>query len=276
MRVGIIGLGLMGGSLALALRKYKLVSKIYGCFRSVKQTKEVLDLNLVDEVLNIDELKEKSDLIVLAISVDKIIEYIPKLLDININTTIVDLGSTKKSILDNIPLKIRSNFIGAHPMVGTEKSGPSAAIENFYENSVVVLCDTNMNSSYHLNRVKNIFSTIQMKIIDMNSSQHDIHACFMSHLPHAISFALANTVMNHEDPISIVQLAAGGFKDMSRVAKSSPSMWIDIFKQNRDNLLESLDLFKNQMNFIQTLLEDEKYDELENWMKKANTLHKIL
>ena len=110
----------------------------------------------------------------------------------------------------------------------------------------------------------------------MDSSKHDIHACYMSHLPHILSFSLANTVMSHEDPKSIIALAAGGFKDMSRIAKSSPIMWSDIFKQNRKNLLDSMDLFEKHLRDARKLIEEENYENLQIWMKKANTLHEIL
>ncbi|XPV53898.1 MAG: prephenate dehydrogenase dimerization domain-containing protein [Halarcobacter ebronensis] len=115
-----------------------------------------------------------------------------------------------------------------------------------------------------------------MRIVVMDADEHDVHACYMSHLPHAISFSLANTVMGHEDPKSIIALAAGGFKDMSRVAKSSPRMWRDVFKQNRKNLLTSIDLFEEHMKKVRKMVEDENYEELEEWMEKANTLHEIL
>ena len=276
MNVGIIGLGLMGGSLAKALKKYSIAKKVYGYVKSVEQKKEVLDLGLVDGVLDIATLKEKSDLIILALRVDTIIEFMPLLLDIDEKTTIMDLGSTKEFIIKNIPNSIRKNFIAAHPMVGTEKSGPRAAIDDFYEGHTVVLCDTCDNDSYHVNKVVDIFKEIGMRIVLMNAKEHDIHACYMSHLPHAISYSLANTVMGHEDPKSIIALAAGGFKDMSRIAKSSPKMWTDIFRQNKKNLLESIDLFDAHMKVVRNLLEEEKYDELEEWMSKANTLHEIL
>jgi prephenate dehydrogenase len=115
-----------------------------------------------------------------------------------------------------------------------------------------------------------------MRLVFMDSHNHDVHACYMSHLPHAISYSLANTVMNHEDPKSIIALAAGGFTDMSRIAKSSPNMWTDIFKQNRENLLDSIDLFEEHMKKVRSMVENEEYEELEQWMKKANTLHEIL
>jgi prephenate dehydrogenase len=140
----------------------------------------------------------------------------------------------------------------------------------------VVLCDLQNVDELHKARAINIFAAIKMNIVYMDSKEHDIHACYMSHLPHAISFSLANTVMSHEDPRSIVALAAGGFKDMSRVAKSSPNMWSDIFRQNRQNLLDSIDIFENQMQHVRKLVEDEDYEKLKEWMYKANSLHDIL
>lgn len=276
LTVGIIGLGLMGGSLAKAVKKYGIAKKVYGYVRNEDQKKEVLDLKLVDEVVDFETLKKKSDLIVLAVAVDTIINFIPQLLDIDSKTTVMDLGSTKEFIIKNIPSSIRKNFIAAHPMVGTEKNGPKAAIDNFYEGHTVVLCNMEDNDTYHSDIALTLFQEIGMRIVKMDAADHDIHACYMSHLPHAISFSLANTVMGHEDPKSIIALAAGGFKDMSRVAKSSPKMWTDIFKQNKENLLESIDIFENQMKIVRDMIENEKYEEMDTWMKKANSLHEIL
>ncbi len=276
MNIGIVGLGLMGGSLAKAVKKYGIAKKVYGYARSEKSKKEILELNLVDELVDIKALKEKCDLIVLAIPVDNIISFLPELLDINKNTTIMDLGSTKEFIVKNIPLEIRNNFVAAHPMCGSEKFGPKASMDNLYEGKTVVLCDLEANSELHKNRAIKVFQDIGMRLVFMNSHNHDVHACYMSHLPHAISYSLANTVMNHEDPKSIIALAAGGFTDMSRIAKSSPNMWTDIFKQNRENLLNSIDLFEDHMKKVREMVENEEYEKLEEWMKKANTLHEIL
>ena len=276
MTVGIIGLGLMGGSLAKAVKKYSIAKKVYGYVRNEEQKQEVLDLKLVDEVVDIETLKNESDLIVLAVPVDTIINFLPLLLDVDSKTTIMDLGSTKEFIVNNVPSKIRKNFVAAHPMVGTEKNGPKAAIDNFYEGHTVVLCNLEDNEEHHVEKVTRVFQEVGMRIVNMDAKEHDVHACFMSHLPHAISYSLANTVMGHEDPKSIIALAAGGFKDMSRVAKSSPKMWTDIFKQNRGNILESIDLFENQMKLVRELIEEEKYEDLEKWMSNANTLHEIL
>jgi prephenate dehydrogenase len=276
LNIGIIGLGLMGGSLAKAVKRYGIAKKVYGFTNSEKNKKDILELNLVDELVDLETLKKVSDVIILAIPVDAIINMFPNFLEISKNTTIIDMGSTKEYIVKNIPKDIRKNFIAAHPMTGTEKSGPKAAIDDLYEGKTVVLCDLEDNENLHVNKAFKIFQAIGMRIVVMDSAQHDIHACFMSHLPHVISFSLANTVMNHEDPKSIIALAAGGFKDMSRIAKSSPRMWSDIFKQNRKNLLASIDLFESQLQNARKMLEEENYELLEEWMKKANTLHEIL
>ncbi|RXJ98346.1 prephenate dehydrogenase [Arcobacter sp. CECT 8986] len=276
LNIGIVGLGLMGGSLAKALKKYGIAKKVLGYINNEKNKKDVLELNLVDEIVDLETLKKESDVIILAIPVDGIIKMFPSLQDIDKKTTIIDMGSTKEYIVENIPEQIRENFIPAHPMTGTEKSGPKAAIDGLYEGNTVVLCNLEKNENTHVNKALRIFQGIGMRIVVMNADEHDIHACFMSHLPHAISFSLANTVMSHEDPKSIIALAAGGFKDMSRVAKSSPKMWTDIFKQNRKNLLKSIDLFEEHMKKVRKMVEDENYEELEKWMAKANTLHEIL
>ncbi|WP_066153601.1 prephenate dehydrogenase [Aliarcobacter cryaerophilus] len=276
MNIGIIGLGLMGGSLAKAVKRYGISKKVYGFTNSEKNAKEIEELGLVDELVDLETLKKVSDVIILSIPVDAIISMFPNFLDINEKTTIIDMGSTKEYIVKNIPPKIRKNFIAAHPMTGTEKNGPKAAIDNLYEGKTVVLCDLEDNENMHVNKAFKIFQEIGMRIVVMNSHEHDVNACYISHLPHLISFSLANTVMSHQNPKEIIALAAGGFKDMSRIAKSSPRMWGDIFKQNRENMLESIKSFEDQMNEAKKMIEEERYEELENWMKKANSLHEIL
>ena len=276
MNIGIIGLGLMGGSLAKAVKRYGISKKVYGFTNSEKNKKEIEELGLVDELVDLETLKKVSDVIILSIPVDAIISMFPNFLDIDDKTTIIDMGSTKEYIVKNIPSKIRKNFVAAHPMTGTEKNGPKAAIDNLYEGKTVVLCDLEDNENMHVNKAFKIFQEIGMRIVVMNSHEHDVNACYISHLPHLISFGLANTVMSHQNPKEIIALAAGGFKDMSRIAKSSPRMWGDIFKQNRENMLESIKSFEDQMNEAKKMIEEERYEDLENWMKKANSLHEIL
>ncbi len=274
MTIGIVGLGLIGGSLGLALQDTKLVSKVVGYDHNLTNCKDALELNLIDEIVSFDEIK-KCAVIFLAIPVEGIIKTLSLLEDIDENTTIVDMGSTKNEIIKSIPDSIRANFVAAHPMAGTEKFGPSAAFKTLYQNKIVVLCNTKKTADLHKDRATQIFSHIGMRIVFMEADNHDKHASFISHLPHAISYALANSVIGQEDPKSILLLAAGGFEDMSRLAKSSPTMWSDIFKQNRTNLLSSLELFEKELSKCKEMVKDEKWSELENWMGDATTLHKI-
>lgn len=275
LKFGIVGLGLMGGSFAKVVKKHNLSSQVVGYDHNIKHQEQALELNLVEKVVEIEELLT-CDMIVLCIPVNAIVAFMPSLENISLNTTIIDFGSTKKLIVDNVPKKIKKNFIPAHPMTGTEKFGPNAAIDGLYEGKTIVLCDLEKCDDLHKNRVLDIFNAIAMRIVYMDSSTHDIHACYISHLPHAISFALANTVMNHEEPTHIISLAGGGFRDMSRVAKSSSHMWTDIFRQNHNNMLDSLDKFDNQMKKIRDMIENKEYDKMALWMDKANTLHDIL
>jgi len=275
LKFGIVGLGLMGGSFAKVIKKYNLASEVVGYDHNKLHQKQAIELNLVDKIVNLEELKQV-DIIVLCIPVDAIIAFMPKLEGIAKDTTIMDFGSTKKLIVDNIPDSLRSNFVPAHPMTGTEKFGPSAAMDGLYEGKTIVLCDLDKCEELHKNRVLDIFNAIAMRIVNMDSATHDVHACYISHLPHAISYGLANTVMSHEDPENIITLAAGGFKDMSRIAKSSPDMWTDIFRQNRENLLKSLDIYAQQMDNMKKMLENEDYESITNWMDKASSLHDIL
>jgi len=275
MTVGIVGLGLIGGSLGLALQDTKLVSKVLGYDHNLTNCEDALSLNLINEIVSFDEIK-KCDIIFLAIPVEAIINTLGSLEGIDEKTTVVDLGSTKGEIIKSVPTSIRSNFVAAHPMAGTERFGPHAAFKTLYQDKIVVFCDTKNTADFHKDRATQLFSHIGMKIVFMEEKEHDKHACFISHLPHAISYALANSVIGQEDPKSILLLAAGGFESMSRLAKSSPTMWSDIFKQNRENLLTSLELFEKELSTCKEMIKDEKWNELENWMGDATTLHKIL
>lgn len=276
MKIGIIGLGLMGGSLGLTLKKLSKEYYILGYDHNQSHQKEALSLKLVDEI-NDDFKKIKGcDVIILTIPVDAIIAIMPKLKGVTPDCTIIDFGSSKEKISNSIPSGIRKNFVTAHPMTGTEKFGPSAAINDLYDHKTMVVCDQE-KSGEHQNRIATkIFNDIGSKIVYMNAKEHDRHAAFISHMPHAVSYAIANSVMRQEDADAIVTLAGGGFKSMSRIAQSSPNMWEDIFRQNKENLLESIVSFNNEMLLCQKLIENESWDELHSWMKKANKLHEIL
>ena len=275
MEVAIVGLGLMGGSLALDLKKHGIAKRIVGYDHNEEHRKSALKLGLVDEIVEFTRIKQ-ADVIFLAIPVEAIIKLLPQLQDIPSSTTIIDLGSTKEKIVRSCPPSIRKNFVAAHPMTGTEYSGPEAAIEGLYYDKIVVLCNVEESGPEHVEKAENIFTAIGMQIVYMDAHEHDLHAAYISHLPHAISYALANSVLKQEDPKSILILAAGGFKDMSRLAKSNPDMWVDIFKQNKENLLQSIEVFKKELRYAHTLIQEERWEELREWMRRATTLHQIL
>lgn len=275
MMLGVVGLGLMGGSLALAARKSDRFDLIAGYDHSPEHEKEAIDRQIVDSVLPLDRLLATADQIILAIPVEAIVALMPQLTGIKEGAVICDLGSTKTRIVRSIPDSVRRRFVAAHPMAGTEYSGPAAAFESLYTDRIVVLCDTQENDPDALKAVCVLFESLGMHTVFMGAQEHDRHAAFISHLPHAISYALANSVLSQEDKQNILTLAAGGFEDMSRLAKSSAGMWIDIFKQNREPLLDSLHVFKRQYARVVELIEQESWQELKEWMSSANSLHSI-
>lgn len=276
IKVGIVGLGLMGGSLSLALQKHSKDYYFIGLDHNEEHCSQALRLGLVDEITTSLETLKTCDIIFLTIPVDGIIAVIKQLGSLPDDCTVIDLGSTKEKISLSIPSEVRHNFVTAHPMTGTEKFGPTAALEDLYTDKVVVLCDIKKSGEYQAKVAKKLFSDIGMNIVCMGSKEHDRHAAFISHMPHALSYAIANSVIKQEDSESIIALAGGGFKDMSRIAKSSPNMWEDIFRQNKSNVLEAIQTLQSELKKCQKMVENEEWDTLNDWMREANTLHDIL
>ena len=276
MKIGIIGLGLMGGSLGLALKKYPEKYQIIGYDHNQEHQRDALKLQLIDRLASTWEEIVACDVIVLTIPVDAIIKTAQRLQEVEKNCTIIDFGSSKEKIDAGIPPKIRQNFVTAHPMTGTEKFGPTAAIEGLYEEKVMVVCNPEKSGKPQNAVALDLFEDIKAKVVFMDAKEHDRNAAFISHMPHAVSYAIANSVMKQEDNESITALAGGGFKSMSRIAKSSPTMWEDIFRQNKENLLESINAFNEELSLCQTMIENEEWERLHKWMSDANKLHEIL
>lgn len=275
MKAAIIGLGLIGGSLALNLKKNKFISTVYGFDINKTHEEEALKLGLIHDLITFDRLNE-CDLIFLCVPVGAIISTIQKLKNIPKSTTIIEFGSTKLSILKAIPKDIKEQFILAHPMAGTEFNGPNAAKIDLFSNAVCVLCNSENTSVFHQHRCIELLSNIGMKITFMNAVDHDHHSAIISHLPHVISFSLANYVLDCEDKKNILHLAGGSFADMSRIAKSSPAMWESVFKENKENVLAALEGFESELQEFRQMLISEDYDKLNEWLKKANKLKEIL
>jgi len=275
-KVGFVGLGLMGGSLSIALKKLPKTYYFLGLDHNAEHCSQALELGLVDEVVSSLEMLKACDIIFLSIPVDGIIAVAQNLGTLPAQCTVIDLGSTKEKISASIPSEIRQNFVTAHPMTGTEKFGPQAAIDDLYKDKVVVLCDLEKSGKHQEEVAKSLFSDIGMQIVCMDATEHDRHAAFISHMPHALSYALANSVMQQEASKSIIALAGGGFKDMSRIAKSSPNMWEDVFRQNKINILEAIHSFQAELKKCEKMVENEEWSALHNWMSDANKLHDIL
>ena len=276
MNIGIIGLGLIGGSLGLALRDMKLIDKVSGYDKSEQNAKDALELGLVDELKSFEEIKNSCDVIFIAVPVEGIIKVLARLEGAPLSTTIIDLGSTKERIVKSCPTSLKSQFIAAHPMAGTEYSGPKAAFKELLKGAVVVLCDDESTSQKHLKRATEILSHVGMHIIFMDAVSHDHHVGFISHLPHAISFSLVNATLNEEERRNIFLLGGSSFAGMARIAKSSEIMWTDIFRQNKDNILTAMQAFKTEFAHCEDMLKNERWDELSLWMKNAHQIKEIL
>ncbi|MCI6988031.1 MAG: prephenate dehydrogenase [Campylobacter sp.] len=275
MRVGIVGLGLIGGSMGLALKDMKLVEKRVGYDINRQNELDAINLGIVDEMASFDEIK-KCDVVFLAIPVEAIIQTLQDMQDIPKTTTIIDLGSTKKRIIQSCPISIKGNLIAAHPMAGTENSGPKFAMKDLLKEAVVVICEDNDTDKFHLKKAVELLSNAGMRITFMDAKSHDHHVSFISHLPHVISFSLVNSVLKEENTKNIINLANRSFGDMSRISKSSPIMWVDIFKQNKDNVLNAVDHFKKELEIGTNLIKEEKWDELKEWITNARKIRDIL
>ncbi|TLD89172.1 prephenate dehydrogenase [Helicobacter sp. MIT 05-5294] len=274
MQAGIIGLGLIGGSLGLALKEIGMFKRIIGLDNNPLHLQQALSLGLIDEGAELEEIK-LCDVIFLATPVEAILQILPSLVGVAPHCTIIDLGSTKHLISMSVPKEIRKNFVCAHPMSGTENFGPKAAFKELLPHHILVLTDLEKSGELQVAMAKEIFVALKMNIIKMDSKSHDNHAAFISHLPHIISYALANTVLSQQNPNDILALAGGGFKSMVRIAKSSSRMWCDVSKQNRQELLKSLEFFQEEIRYAQKLIQEEHWEELEKWMAKANSLYEI-
>ncbi|WP_394951905.1 prephenate dehydrogenase [uncultured Helicobacter sp.] len=276
LNAGIIGLGLIGGSMGLALRELGGFGCIAGFDNNPLHSQQALSLGLVDECISLEELISDGDVLFLATPVESIIALLPKLTSIKPSATIIDLGGTKELIIKHIPDSIRKNFIAAHPMAGTEFYGPKAALPHLFKDSIVILANLEESGEAQIQMAREIFLGIGMKIIKMDAHEHDRHIALISHMPHIISYALANAVLSQEDPQTILALIGGGFRSMSRLSKSSPKMWNDIFKQNTQNVLDSITSFQDELQKAKNMLESKDWEGLETFMAQANKLQEFM
>lgn len=277
MKLTVIGLGLMGGSMAIDLRKAGFATEIIGVDASQENAEEALRLGIVDQIENLESAVSMADMVIIAIPVDKIRGILIQVLDvIPSQTTVIDVGSTKKAIaeaVDNHPK--RRNYISAHPMSGTENSGPSAALSGLFDGKINIICDQDKCGPQHLAFAEKMFQVLGMKIAYMTADEQDHSTAFISHLPHAAAFALANAVLDKEDREIIFDLASGGFNSTVRLAKSSPEMWGPIFQQNKQYVVESLDVYIKHLKAFRKSIESDP-EQMMELMRNANRIRGIL
>ena len=277
-RIAIVGVGLIGGSLALQLHEKKISSKLIGVETNEFHAQKALELELVDEILSLDEAILDSDVVILAIPVDSMVTLLPQVLDKIDDQIVVDLGSTKSQLVDavkNHPK--RGRYVAAHPMWGTEYSGPQAAIRGAFEKVAVAICNAKESDTDAVEWARNMFGKIGMRLLEMDAYAHDLHAAYVSHISHITSFALANTVLEKEkEEGAIFDLASAGFESTVRLAKSNPAMWVPIFKQNRENVLDVLNEHISQLRKFKSCLEKENYEYLLELIEEANKIKGII
>jgi len=277
-KIAIVGVGLMGSSLALRLKNEGVAAEIIGVDNNPEHLSIALAQKIIGSSMSLTDAIAASDIIVVAIPVDATIAILPSILNQVQDQIVFDLGSTKASIIEKIKdHPMRGRFVGTHPMWGTEKNGPQAAVQDAFKNRAVVLCDQDNSDSDAFNWVSAMYEKIGMRILCMNTVEHDLHVAYISHVSHITSFALANTVLEKEkEDAAIFELASGGFESTVRLAKSNPLMWGPIFLHNRENVLDVLDEHITQLQKFQKAIAAANEAELMNLMNKANQIKRII
>lgn len=278
MNIAIVGIGLIGGSIGIRLKETKFFDKIIGVDKNEANQKKALQLGLVDEILSLEEAIANAKVIVLTTPVDAIEQLAPQILDQIKDQVLIDMGSTKINILQKIAdHPNRGRYVAAHPMAGTEYSGPEAALPNLFKDKNMVYVEAFKSDEDAFDLADNLTDLLEMKSLFMNAEEHDMHTAYVSHISHLTSFALALTVLEKEKSQGrIFELAGSGFESTVRLAKSSPDMWTPIFKQNRENVLEVLKEHIKQLQKLYDKLDEEDYDGLHKLIKKSNKIKRII
>ena len=278
MRLAVIGIGLMGGSLALTLKRNGFVSNVIGVDHNTQHQAEALELGLVDEIMSLEDAVRSSDIIAIATPVNIAEKLLPTILDLVDQQVVFDVGSTKESIVNiaNSHHK-KGRFVPTHPMWGTEFSGPSAAQKDAFSEKATVICNADSVDTDALLQVESLYKSLGMHIVNMDAINHDIHVAYVSHISHITSFALANTVLEKEkESDAIFELASGGFESTVRLAKSNAAMWVPIFMQNKENVLDVLNEHISQLKKFKACLEKENFEYLSDLIENANGIKRIL
>ena len=280
MTVTIIGLGLIGGSIARDLAHAGLAATRIGVEIDEGYRRAALQLGLVDQMLPLAAAVDAADMIILAVPVDSIVRLLPEVLDrMTGRQTVIDMGSTKRAVTAAVRNHHnRARYVAAHPMAGTENAGPAAAMAGLFVGQIAILCDTDESAPDAVAAAERLFTTgLGMRIVTMDAGRHDLHAAYISHLSHVISYALALTTLDKErDEETLFSLAGGGFDSTVRLAKSEASMWAPIFQHNRDHLLQAITAYRKRLDELAEAIADDTPERVSALITEANRIRTIL
>jgi len=278
MRISIIGLGLIGGSMAIDLKKRGFASIIIGVDTNKLHLNTALNMGIIDRACTLDEAIDTSDLIIFAIPAKETIRLLPKVLNKVDQQIITDACSVKGTICERVKHHHkRKNYVASHPMAGTENSGPWAAQSGLFDGKAIIYCDVEDSSEQALSTIQKMYEYLNMRPLYMNAYNHDVHVAYVSHISHISSFALALTVLDKEkNEKNIFNLASGGFDSTVRLAKSSADMWSGIFENNSENVISVLDTYIDKLNDFKTAISNSNLNKMNEMIQKANHIKKIL
>jgi prephenate dehydrogenase len=283
MKIGIVGLGLIGGSMAIDLRRKGFAQKVVGVEADPVNAAAAKQIGLVDETVTLEECVEESDIVVLAVPVGAAVKLLPQVLDAYQKAhaedkVVIDVCSTKEMLAHSVKYHpYRKQYVATHPMAGTEYSGPWAAMPGLFDGHACIICDAHESSSKAIRKIEALYDALNMRSIHMNSSNHDVHTAYVSHISHVTSFALALTVLEKEkDEKHIFDLASGGFSSTVRLAKSNPDMWVPILTQNRENVLHVMDTYIEKMNAFRQAIAEGDEDAIRSLIDEANRIRRII
>jgi prephenate dehydrogenase len=281
MITGIIGLGLIGGSMAIDLKRRGFAQQVLGVEAEPVNASAALSIGLADRIVSLQECVSDSDIIVLAVPVGAARKLLPEILDMipeGSDKVVTDVCSTKDHLVQSVKdHPARKHYVATHPMAGTEYSGPWAAMSGMFDGHACIICDPEDSYPEAVRKVEALYDTLNMRVIRMDSANHDVHTAYVSHISHVTSFALALTVLDKEkDEKHIFDLASGGFSSTVRLAKSSPDMWTPILKQNRDNVLHVMDTYIEKMNAFRQAIADGDEDSIRALIEEANHIRRII
>ena len=278
MNVFVIGLGLIGGSMALDIKAIYEDVVVYGIDTNDNHIQQALEINLIDKEASFNDL-EKADVVIVSTPVDALIKILPEILNkINEDAVVFDVGSIKELVCEIVKdHPKRRNFLAAHPIAGTEYSGPKAAITNLFKDKTNIICEVEKTAFKLQEKALKIFADLGMRIRYMDTKSHDEHIAYVSHLSHISSFMLGKTVIEKEkNERDIFDMAGSGFASTVRLAKSSPEMWTPIFKQNKQNVIETLEEYISNLTHFKALMEADNFEAIFNEMKETNHIKDIL